>query len=522
MSKRGLRAGISIAVLSALTALLANALFLKPAPIKVGRSLITPQARTAPFGFHSLAQNAVCLSGGGYRAALFDVGALWRLNELGALQKIDLVSSVSGGSLVGAYLVLHWSDLQFDKRNGVASNFSRVIAEPILRLTKRSIVLKSLAYALVTRHSVAEEMAGTYTADLYGHSTLSDLPSFTSAAAPAPRLLINATRLEDGSLWTFGQDGITAAHWPTDYDNAQTGDDRQLPIAVAVAASAAFPPFLAPLTLDMRTVLPSASALLERYRKRFSADDPDADAYLAAYVPSVIKMAARVSLVDGGVLNNGATEWCSGVRSTVVVSAAVPDSIAPVGNTWVHTLMRVLDDMYAAKEFADWKLAYATVGVVLPSPLYVSLQDAGSLSRYQELLATIKDASSQISLTSEERATVLSQRVPSTDSLEEYAKSSLRATQLALVSTNLRSLSTTDQNNLINLGYLVADFVVLRQIMYPGPPRPMIGSSTPATPRDVFPNALSAPFRLPRPVPNCLVYVKVRCASGADTLLRLE
>lgn len=303
MRKRGLLAGISIAVLSALAALLTNALLLKSAPIKVGKSLIAPQARTAPFGFHSLAQNAVCLSGGGYRAALFDVGALWRLNELGALQKTDLVSSVSGGSLVDAYLVLHWSDLQFDKSSGVAGNFSQVIAEPILRLTKRSIVLKSLAHALVTRRSAAEEMAGTYAGDLFGNSTLADLPSFTSAAAPAPRLLINATRLEDGSLWTFGQDGITAAHWPTDYDNAQTGDDRQLPIAVAVAASAAFPPFLAPLTLDMRAVLPSDSALRERYRKRFSTDDPDADAYLATYVPSVIKMAARVSLVDAPCAN---------------------------------------------------------------------------------------------------------------------------------------------------------------------------------------------------------------------------
>ena len=42
---------------------------------------------------------ALCLSGGGYRAMLFHVGALWRLNELGLLPRLDRVSSVSGGSI---------------------------------------------------------------------------------------------------------------------------------------------------------------------------------------------------------------------------------------------------------------------------------------------------------------------------------------------------------------------------------------------------------------------------------------
>ena len=41
---------------------------------------------------------ALCLSGGGYRAMLFHVGALWRLYEAGRLQDIKRISSVSGGS----------------------------------------------------------------------------------------------------------------------------------------------------------------------------------------------------------------------------------------------------------------------------------------------------------------------------------------------------------------------------------------------------------------------------------------
>jgi NTE family protein len=42
---------------------------------------------------------ALCLSGGGYRAMLFRAGAIRRLNELGVLRNIYLISSVSGGSI---------------------------------------------------------------------------------------------------------------------------------------------------------------------------------------------------------------------------------------------------------------------------------------------------------------------------------------------------------------------------------------------------------------------------------------
>ena len=45
---------------------------------------------------------ALCLSGGGFRATLFHLGALRRLNETGVLAKLDTVSSVSGGSIMAA------------------------------------------------------------------------------------------------------------------------------------------------------------------------------------------------------------------------------------------------------------------------------------------------------------------------------------------------------------------------------------------------------------------------------------
>ena len=51
------------------------------------------------------AETAPCLSGGGFRATLFHLGALRRLNELGLLPRIDTITSVSGGSIMAAFLL---------------------------------------------------------------------------------------------------------------------------------------------------------------------------------------------------------------------------------------------------------------------------------------------------------------------------------------------------------------------------------------------------------------------------------
>ncbi len=49
---------------------------------------------------------ALCLSGGRYRAMVYHLGSLWRLNEAGLLRGLKRVSSVSGGSITAAMLGL--------------------------------------------------------------------------------------------------------------------------------------------------------------------------------------------------------------------------------------------------------------------------------------------------------------------------------------------------------------------------------------------------------------------------------
>ncbi len=45
----------------------------------------------------------LALSGGGFRASIFHLGVIRRLEELGIMKDVSVLSTVSGGSIIGAY-----------------------------------------------------------------------------------------------------------------------------------------------------------------------------------------------------------------------------------------------------------------------------------------------------------------------------------------------------------------------------------------------------------------------------------
>src|SRR5690348_11208700 len=119
---------------------------------------------------------ALCLSGGGYRAMLYHLGALWRLNELGLLQPLKRISSVSGGSITAAMLGLKWKKLNFS--NGVASNLFDEVIKPVMALANHTLDVFSIGEGIINPFkSIADEIADGYRNHLYGHATLQDLPS---------------------------------------------------------------------------------------------------------------------------------------------------------------------------------------------------------------------------------------------------------------------------------------------------------------------------------------------------------
>jgi NTE family protein len=228
---------------------------------------------------------ALCLSGGGYRAMLFHVGALWRLNELGWLPKLDRVSSVSGGSITAGVLGLRWSSLTFTPE-GVASDFDAQLVRPIRAVAGKTIDLWAvLAGILTPGRSIAEMLARAYRRDLFADATLQALPD-------EPRFVVNATNLQTGALWRFSKP------YMADYTIGMVPNPT-VELAVAVAASSAFPPILSPLKLKLNPASFAVEGRGPNYREPFDSE---------------------VTLSDGGVYDNLGLETAWKSYKTILVS----------------------------------------------------------------------------------------------------------------------------------------------------------------------------------------------------------
>jgi hypothetical protein len=79
-------------------------------------------------------ERALWLSGDGYRAALFHLGALTRLNELGLLAQVGTVGAVSGGSIIAALLATRvpWP------LYGAYRDWPERVAEPMRAIARRN------------------------------------------------------------------------------------------------------------------------------------------------------------------------------------------------------------------------------------------------------------------------------------------------------------------------------------------------------------------------------------------------
>src|SRR5438874_1424866 len=187
---------------------------------------------------------ALCLSGGGYRAMVFHLGALWRLNELGMLRTLSRISSVSGGSITAGVLGSRWRELDFDLTTGIARAFADKVARPIQDLASKTIDVGAvLIGALLPGMHISDRVESAYRKYLFGDRTLQDLPSDDEG----PRFVINATSLQTGVVFRFSRP------YMADYHLGKFLFPK-VALAKAVAASSAFPPFLSPVLLALPAV----------------------------------------------------------------------------------------------------------------------------------------------------------------------------------------------------------------------------------------------------------------------------
>lgn len=250
----------------------------------------------------------LCLSGGGYRAMLFHLGVLWRLNEAGRLPALDRISSVSGGSITAAVLGLNWNALEFDDA-GVAQAFGERVVDPVRALAHHALDVSSVLSGLVGLATIAERVATAYRRFLFADATLQDLPV-------TPRFIINATNMGSGALVRFERRQL--ADW-----RVGRIDAPRISLATAVACSSAFPPVLSPYRLDTTR----AEWITEEGNDLAEPEHRD-----------------QLVLSDGGVYDNLGLETVWKRCATVLVSDAGGQMAADADpdTDWPRHMLRVL------------------------------------------------------------------------------------------------------------------------------------------------------------------------------------
>jgi predicted acylesterase/phospholipase RssA len=254
----------------------------------------------------------LALSGGGHRAAFFHIGVLAKLAELGLLRPVQVISTVSGGSIIGALYYLHVKNLLESKADAEIADGDyvelvravereyREAAASNVRGSGWANPLQNFRMALPT-YSRTDRVGQLYERRFYtkawgdrpkrkGRIAMRDLliepkghtgPFDPDAEnkrrkAPVPILLLEATTLNTGHNWRF--EAMYVGEPPRQGTADQTAREdvdknvilertrwealpeacQNFPLGAAVAASACFPggfpPVVVPKIFDDLTI----------------------------------------------------------------------------------------------------------------------------------------------------------------------------------------------------------------------------------------------------------------------------
>lgn len=232
----------------------------------------------------------LALSGGGFRATLFGLGSLWRLNEAGLLGRLDRISSVSGGSILAGLLAHRWKRLEFVE--GRATNFEQEVADPLRNFCHKTIdIAAGIKGILNPFKSAGEYLAQCYDEHLFHGASTRDMPD--PLLAGMPLFVLYATNMQTGRSFRIRQDML--ADWMLGMARGAS-----IPLAQAIAASSAFPPVFSPVIIET----------------------PPASWSEGAHIQNLDRLRSRIVLTDGGVYDNMGLETMVGKVDLVLVSDA--------------------------------------------------------------------------------------------------------------------------------------------------------------------------------------------------------
>jgi NTE family protein len=253
---------------------------------------------------------ALCMSGGGDRAALFHLGALRRMNELGILSTIDTFTSVSGGSIIAAQLATFMKGAKREPGKPI-DGFDEGVAKP-MRAFAAADPRTGAALARLkpnkwfTPGAQSEALAAAY-AQGPAPGRLEDMPE-------TPRFVFLASDMRFRDQWVFDTGKRRVGSGQAGY-----GPLGAWTLAQAVAASSCVPGAFSVVKAKQ-----SPSTLKDgKYR------EPDRD-----------ELVREIDLSDGGMFDNLGVEPVWQDHETVLVSDAAPSFKPEPQVGWLWSALR--------------------------------------------------------------------------------------------------------------------------------------------------------------------------------------
>lgn len=218
----------------------------------------------------------LALSGGGFRAAIFHLGVIQRLEELGIMSRVQVVSAVSGGSIIAAYYLCEMEHrLRLEEPGVQDCRETRVrifhqIAHDFFEaldnnLRTRALIftpfhhpwlfIKTLALKAFRAGARSELIQCEYDRWFYHNNTLDQLPGAAQREGgegadtarernTGPRLLINTTSLLTGERVAFCREPISRVN------EMSRVNTNVLPLSRVVGASSGVPGLFPPTMIS--------------------------------------------------------------------------------------------------------------------------------------------------------------------------------------------------------------------------------------------------------------------------------
>jgi NTE family protein len=192
----------------------------------------------------------LALSGGGSRAIAFHLGCLRALNEIGLLNRVNIISTISGGAVIGAYYAYTpgkaFAEFESDIRGFLERGFQRAI---LRQLWNPRNAYRSVANVVTANFDLILEWLCKRPPKFRGYLSRTDLFKNVLQRRVFPSLRMSSSRRSDMEVVIGACDLRTESAFR--FGNSKSGSWRlgdmvsgDVEVSLAVAASAAYPLFL--------------------------------------------------------------------------------------------------------------------------------------------------------------------------------------------------------------------------------------------------------------------------------------